>query len=210
VGTFRKSPRENNLNKEPSSFWSGSSRITLASSYNDILSNKKIDTALAVFNRTLIGDSKPPELTAGCQAAHATLSQENTSSGLTQRKIKWKKNHEWANPPVWRSDRLGGLLMKNTEQAMVQTNTSLWTDQKQIDQASRWTLLSECGQQVALGRLTMQQAGGKTLELWTRLRTIGERTSKEQTNINSAEQKRWTLGLSGDPNTKRWNLAAAN
>jgi hypothetical protein len=54
--------------------------------------------------------------------------------------------------------------MKNTEQAMVQTNTSLWTDQKQIDQASRWTLLSECGQQVALGRLTMQQAGGKTLE----------------------------------------------
>jgi hypothetical protein len=80
--------------------------------------------------------------------------------------------------------------MKNTEQAMVQTNTSLWTDQKQIDQASRWTLLSECGQQVALGRLTMQQAGGKTLEQLTRLRTIGERTSKEQTNVNSAEQKR--------------------
>jgi hypothetical protein len=46
------------------------------------LKQKKIDTALAVFNRTLIGGRKPPELTAGRQAAHATLSQENTSSGL--------------------------------------------------------------------------------------------------------------------------------
>jgi hypothetical protein len=30
----------------------------------------------------LIGGSKPPELTAGRQAAHVTLSQENTSSEL--------------------------------------------------------------------------------------------------------------------------------
>jgi hypothetical protein len=29
---------------------------------------------------------------------------------------------------------LGGLLTKNTEQAMVQTSTSLWTDQKQVNE----------------------------------------------------------------------------
>jgi hypothetical protein len=112
----------------------------------------------------LIGGSKPPELTAGRQAAHATLSQENTSSGLPLKENQVEEESRVSKSTGMRSDRLGGLLTKNTEQAMVQTNTSVWTYLKQIDRASRWMLLSECGQQVALGRLTMQQAGSKTLE----------------------------------------------